>query len=213
VPGFFYILILYVIGKYVFADPRATLFDFLGYKLSWVEMLMVAAAIMAMAEQIKVAKPGINNTRERGQLSQVRVSADQPQPTVTNAGRGFYHNTEQYLVPPDHYSFLGDNRDNSTDSRAMTMVGHIPSANLVGPIYRSTCATRERSSAPLRKGDEQIAMKRCRPARRHDQAPIRRVRKGRLLLENDGAPLIQPNQVERVLAEVDPIVAIGSSVF
>src|SRR5262245_30682128 len=37
VPGFFYILILYIIGKYVFADPRATLFDFLGYKLSWVE--------------------------------------------------------------------------------------------------------------------------------------------------------------------------------
>jgi hypothetical protein len=36
---------------------------------------------------------------------------------------------------------------------------------------------------------------------------------GYLLLENDGAPLIQPNQVERVLAEVDPIVAIGSSVF
>src|SRR5215813_5767439 len=64
VPGFFYILILYIIGKYVFTDPRATLFDFLGYKLSWVEVLMTAAAIMAMAEQIKVAKPGINNTTE-----------------------------------------------------------------------------------------------------------------------------------------------------
>ena len=63
-PGFFYILILYIIGKYVFPDPRATLFDFLGYKLSWVEVLMVAAAIVAMAEQIKVAKPGINNTTE-----------------------------------------------------------------------------------------------------------------------------------------------------
>jgi hypothetical protein len=58
------ILILYIIGKYIFADPRATLFDFLGYKLSWVEVLLVAAAIMAMAEQIKVAKPGINNTTE-----------------------------------------------------------------------------------------------------------------------------------------------------
>ena len=64
VPGFFYILILYIIGTYLFPDPRATLFDFLGYKLSWVEVLMVAAAIMAMAEQIKVAKPGINNTTE-----------------------------------------------------------------------------------------------------------------------------------------------------
>ena len=64
VPGFLYILILYIIGQYVFADPRATLFDALGYKLSWVEVLMTAAAIMAMAEQIKVAKPGLNNTTE-----------------------------------------------------------------------------------------------------------------------------------------------------
>jgi hypothetical protein len=64
VPGFFYILILYIVGTYLFPDPRATLVDFMGYKLSWVEVLLVAAAIMAMAEQIKVARPGINNTTE-----------------------------------------------------------------------------------------------------------------------------------------------------
>lgn len=64
VPGFVYILILYITGKLVFSDPRATLFDFLGYRLSWVEVLLLAAAIVAMAEQIKVAKPGINNTTE-----------------------------------------------------------------------------------------------------------------------------------------------------
>ena len=64
VPGFLYILILYIIGKYLIADPRATLINFLGYQLSWVEVLITAAAIMAMAEQIKVAKPGVNNTAE-----------------------------------------------------------------------------------------------------------------------------------------------------
>src|SRR5437762_12934328 len=64
VPGFVYILILYIIGKSVFSDPRATLFDMWGYKLAWVEVLLLAAAIVAMAEQIKVAKPGINNTTE-----------------------------------------------------------------------------------------------------------------------------------------------------
>jgi len=64
VPGFVYILILYIIGKLVFPDPRATLIDFMGYKLAWVEVLLLAAAIMAMAEQIKVAKPGMNNTTE-----------------------------------------------------------------------------------------------------------------------------------------------------
>jgi hypothetical protein len=64
VPGFLYILILYVVGAYVIADPRATLVGLLGYRLSWVEVLMTAASITAMAEQIKVAKPGINNTTE-----------------------------------------------------------------------------------------------------------------------------------------------------
>ena len=64
IPGFVYILIIYTIGKYLIADPRATLVDVAGYRISWVEILMLAAAIMAMAEQIKVAKPGINNTIE-----------------------------------------------------------------------------------------------------------------------------------------------------
>jgi hypothetical protein len=64
VPGFVYVLILYIIGKFVFSDPRATLFDIMGYRLSWVEVLLLAAAIVAMAEQVKVAKPGINNTTE-----------------------------------------------------------------------------------------------------------------------------------------------------
>ena len=64
VPGFVYILILYIIGRFVFPDPRAPLFDISGYQLSWVEVLLLAAAIVAMAEQVKVAKAGINNTTE-----------------------------------------------------------------------------------------------------------------------------------------------------
>jgi len=64
VPGFLYILILYIIGTFVVTDPRATLFDVGGYRLAWVEVLIVAAAIIAMAEQIKVAEPGINNITE-----------------------------------------------------------------------------------------------------------------------------------------------------
>jgi hypothetical protein len=64
IPGFIYIFILYVVGKLTIADPRAALLDIWGYQLSWVEVLLVAAAIMAMAEQIKVARPGINNTTE-----------------------------------------------------------------------------------------------------------------------------------------------------
>ena len=36
----------------------------LGYQVSWVEILLLGAAVVAMAEQVKVARPGINNTTE-----------------------------------------------------------------------------------------------------------------------------------------------------
>jgi hypothetical protein len=64
IPGFVYILALFIFGQLFFLDPRVTLFDVGGYRLTWVEVLLLAAAIMAMAEQIKVASPGVNNTTE-----------------------------------------------------------------------------------------------------------------------------------------------------
>ena len=63
-PGFVLILILFIAGQLIFKDPRATLFDINGYKLAWVEVLMVAAAIVAMAEQLKVSRPGVNQINE-----------------------------------------------------------------------------------------------------------------------------------------------------
>jgi hypothetical protein len=64
VPGFLYILVLYIAGKFIFSDPRATLVQWGEYPISWVEVLMVGAAMMAMAEQLKVSHPGIDNTIE-----------------------------------------------------------------------------------------------------------------------------------------------------
>ena len=64
IPGFIFILVLFVIGHVVFADPRATVFDIAGYRLAWVEVLIAAAAIVAMAEQMKVSDPGVNNISE-----------------------------------------------------------------------------------------------------------------------------------------------------
>jgi hypothetical protein len=63
-PGFLYILALFIAGKFIFADPRATLIQWGEYHLSWVEVLMVGAAMMAMAEQLRVSHPGVDNTIE-----------------------------------------------------------------------------------------------------------------------------------------------------
>jgi hypothetical protein len=63
-PGFLYILALFVAGRFIFADPRAILIQWGEYHLSWVEVLMVGAAIMAMAEQLRVSNPGVDNTIE-----------------------------------------------------------------------------------------------------------------------------------------------------
>jgi signal peptidase I len=43
-----------------------------------------------------------------------------------------FNDTPEYLVPEGHFFVLGDNRDNSLDSRAMSQVGFVPVANLVG---------------------------------------------------------------------------------
>jgi hypothetical protein len=64
IPGFIFVLALFIVGHFIFPDPRATVFDIAGYKLAWVEVLMVAAAIVAMAEQMKVSDPGVNNISE-----------------------------------------------------------------------------------------------------------------------------------------------------
>jgi signal peptidase I len=46
----------------------------------------------------------------------------------------FLDDTQVYDVPPDRYFMLGDNRDNSVDSRMLNQVGYIPLENIIGRV-------------------------------------------------------------------------------
>jgi signal peptidase I len=45
---------------------------------------------------------------------------------------GLEDNTPVYEVPESHFFMMGDNRDNSTDSRVLSAVGYVPFENFVG---------------------------------------------------------------------------------
>jgi len=61
---------------------------------------------------------------------------------------GFGDNTDVFTVPPGHFFFMGDNRDNSQDSRygqAVGGVGFVPEANLIGRADRIMFSSAGRS--------------------------------------------------------------------
>ncbi|MEM7438766.1 MAG: signal peptidase I [Pseudomonadota bacterium] len=65
-----------------------------------------------------------------------------------NIGNGQSDNTGAFLVPQGHYFFVGDNRDNSQDSRfrkSLGGVGYVPASYLIGRADRVVFSSAGRS--------------------------------------------------------------------
>ena len=43
--------------------------------------------------------------------------------------------TPEYKIPRDKFFFMGDNRDNSSDSRVLSGVGFVPKVNIIGKVW------------------------------------------------------------------------------
>jgi signal peptidase I len=54
-------------------------------------------------------------------------------PILKATDEGFMNNTPVYTVPPGDMFMMGDNRDNSLDSRVLDDVGYVPIENALGP--------------------------------------------------------------------------------
>jgi signal peptidase I len=68
--------------------------------------------------------------------------------TLDCVDHGFLDNTDVYTVPEGHFFMLGDNRDNSTDSRVLSQVGYVPFDNLIGRVSLIFFSREDGSGAP-----------------------------------------------------------------
>ena len=54
--------------------------------------------------------------------------------TLDRTPRSEIDNTSVFVVPAGHYFVMGDDRDNSADSRVQSIVGYVPQDNLIGRV-------------------------------------------------------------------------------
>jgi signal peptidase I len=70
--------------------------------------------------------------RMQGKLYNEDLPNGKTHPILEMTDEGRLDDTQVYTVPEGHYFMMGDNRDNSSDSRVKNRVGFVPEDNIVG---------------------------------------------------------------------------------
>jgi signal peptidase I len=141
-------------GHYVFVDKTAYWFgapqrgDIVTFRCKdntvWVKRLI---GVPGDIVQLQHSELYLNGKRqERTQIEDFEIEgrgAPQYRETL-ESGRsfrvvdyvpnGFYDNTPEYRVPENSYFMMGDNRDNSTDSRVTSVMGYIAESDIIGRV-------------------------------------------------------------------------------
>jgi signal peptidase I len=126
----------------VFKLPRDNSTDYIKrlIGLPGDEIQMIRGVLYINKKPVPKRRVGTLRTREDGGPPQDYVVYEEELPeglkykVLDTEASGPMDSSGPFLVPPNHYFMMGDNRDNSTDSRVNQRlgVGFVPSENLIG---------------------------------------------------------------------------------
>jgi signal peptidase I len=123
----------------VFKYPRDTSIDYIKRIVGLPgDRIQVRQGVLYINGEICTRQPEGEYQADDGGIRMMRKLYQETLPNgvkhdiLKESDDGQYNNTQEYVVPPGHVFAMGDNRDNSQDSRFMNAVGFVPVENLVG---------------------------------------------------------------------------------